>query len=63
MREGSEPRHAWLHYVSFAILLQRRVDFRPQILVAGFRSANRIRLSTAALVAHDARGVRGSASD
>ena len=42
MREGGEPRHAWLHYVSFAILLQRRVDFRPQILVAGFRFSNRL---------------------
>lgn len=42
MRKGSEPRHAWLRSVSFAVLLQCRVDLCPQFFGTGLRSRNEI---------------------
>lgn len=38
MRKGGEPRHAWLRSVSFAVLLEGRVDLCPEIFVTGLRS-------------------------
>lgn len=32
--KGGEPRHAWLRYMSFAGLLQSRIDLRPQFFIA-----------------------------
>lgn len=38
MGKGGEPRRGWLDSVSFAGLLQRRVNLRPQFFIAGLRS-------------------------